>query len=117
MKKHIICVFTLFLICAIVAVALAVCYEITAPIILERQQAAASGALAEVMPDGGTFEKVDISTYTLPATVKEAHKASNGGYPFPGCFCLASGVGGYRSVGEIYPFNGGFRSHRVPLNG
>ena len=82
MKKHIISVFTLFLICAIVAVALAVCYEITAPIILERQQAAASGALAEVMPDGGTFEKVDISTYTLPATVKEAHKASNGGYVF-----------------------------------
>lgn len=82
MKKHIISVFTLFLICAIVAVALAVCYEITAPIILERQQAAASGALAEVMPDGGTFEKVDISTYTLPATIKEAHKASNGGYVF-----------------------------------
>ena len=80
MKKHIVSVFTLFLICAIVAVALAVCYEITAPIILERQQAAASGALAEVMPDGGTFEKVDISTYTLPATIKEAHKASNGGY-------------------------------------
>ena len=80
MKKHIISVLTLFLICAIVSVALAVVNGITAPIILERQQAAASGALAEVMPDGGTFEKVDISTYTLPATIKEAHKASNGGY-------------------------------------
>ena len=82
MKKHIKSVLTLFLICAIVSVALAVCYEITAPIIAQRQQAAASGALLEVMPDGGSFEKVDISTYTLPATIQEAHKASNGGYVF-----------------------------------
>ncbi len=82
MKKHLKSVLTLFAICAIVSIALAVCYEITSPIILERQQAAASGALLEVMPDGGSFEKVDISTHTLPATIKEAHKASNGGYVF-----------------------------------
>ena len=82
MKKHIISVLTLFLICAIVAVALAVVNGITAPIILQMQQAAASGALAEVMPDGGSFTKVDLSTYTLPATIQEAHKASNGGYVF-----------------------------------
>ncbi len=80
MKKHITSVLTLFLICAVVAVALAVVFSITDPIIRARQQAAASGALLEVMPDGGTFEKVDISTQTLPATIKEAHKASNGGY-------------------------------------
>lgn len=82
MKKHIKSVLTLFCICAIVSIALAVCFEITNPIILERQQQAAAGALLEVMPEGGTFEKVDISTYTLPATIKEAHKASNGGYVF-----------------------------------
>ena len=82
MMKHLKSILTLFAICAIVSIALAVCFEITNPIILERQQAAASGALAEVMPDGGSFEKVDISTYTLPATIKEAHKASNGGYVF-----------------------------------
>ena len=82
MMKHLKSILTLFAICAIVSLALAVCYEITAPIILERQQAAASGALLEVMPDGGSFEKVDISSYSLPATIKEAHKASNGGYVF-----------------------------------
>ncbi len=82
MKKHLKSVLTLFTICAIVSIALAVCYEITAPIILERQQAAASGALLEVMPDGGSFDKVDISSYELPATIKEANKASNGGYVF-----------------------------------
>ena len=79
MIKHLKSVLTLFCICAIVAVALAVCYEITAPIILEQQQAAASGALLEVMPDGGSFEKMDISSYELPASVKEVNKASNGG--------------------------------------
>lgn len=82
MKKHIISVVTLFVICAVVSVALAVCFEITNPIILERQKAAASGALAEVMPDGGSFEKMDISSYTLPSTIQEVHKASNGGYVF-----------------------------------
>ncbi len=82
MKKHLKSILTLFCICAIVSVALAVCYEITAPIILEQQQAAASGALLEVMPNGGTFEKVDISTYALPASIKEVNKASNGGYVF-----------------------------------
>ena len=82
MIKHLKSVLTLFCICAIVAVALAVCYGITAPIILEQQQAAASGALLEVMPDGGSFEKMDISSYELPASVKEVNKASNGGYVF-----------------------------------
>ena len=82
MMKHLKSVLTLFCICAIVAVALAVCYEITAPIILAQQQAAASGALLEVMPNGGSFEKMDIASYELPATVKEVNKASNGGYVF-----------------------------------
>ncbi len=80
MKKHLSSVLTLFIICAVVSVALAAVNGITAPIILDRQNQAAAGALLEVMPDGGTFDKVDLSTYELPATVKEAHKASNGGY-------------------------------------
>lgn len=80
MKKHLSSVLTLFVICAIVSIALAVVNGITAPIILDRQNQAAAGALLEVMPDGGTFEKVDLSTYeNIPATIKEAHKASNGG--------------------------------------
>ena len=81
MMKHIKSILTLFVICAVVSVALATVNGITAPIILDRQNQAAAGALLEVMPEGGTFEKLDLSGYsTLPATIKEAHKASNGGY-------------------------------------
>ena len=81
MMKHIKSILTLFVICALVSVALATVNGITAPIILDRQNQAAAGALLEVMPEGGTFEKVDLSGYSaLPTTVKEAHKASNGGY-------------------------------------
>ncbi len=80
MMKHIKSILTLFVICAVVSVALATVNGITAPIILDRQNQAAAGALLEVMPDGGTFEKVDLSEYELPASVKEAHKASNGGF-------------------------------------
>lgn len=36
----------------------------------------------QVMPNGGGFEKVDISSYSLPSSIKEAHKAINGGYVF-----------------------------------
>lgn len=80
MMKHIKSILTLFSICAVVSIALAVCYGITAPIIKAQQDAAASGALLEVMPDGGSFEKVDLSGKELPATIKEANKSSNGGY-------------------------------------
>lgn len=80
MMKHVKSILTLFSICAVVSIALAVCYGITAPIIKAQQDAAASGALLEVMPDGGSFEKVDLSGKELPATIKEANKSSNGGY-------------------------------------
>lgn len=80
MMKHLKSVLTLFGICAVISIALAAVNGVTAPIIQEMQQQAAAGALLEVMPDGGTFEAVDLSTYELPASVKEAHKASNGGY-------------------------------------
>ena len=36
----------------------------------------------EVMPNGGAFEQIDISSYDLPATIKECYKALNGGYVF-----------------------------------
>ena len=44
MMKHLKSIFTLFIICAIVSVALAAVNGITAPIILERQNQAAAGA-------------------------------------------------------------------------
>ena len=80
--KHLKSILTLFIICAVVSILLAVVNGVTAPIIAEQQAAAASGALLEVMPNGGTFEKVDISSYSLPTSVTEVNKASNGGYVF-----------------------------------
>ena len=34
----------------------------------------------KVMPNSGGFEEVDISSYSLPASIREVHKAKNGGY-------------------------------------
>ena len=67
-------------VCIVITLALAVTNSITAPIIEKNQNAAANDALLVVMPDGKSFEKLDISGYTLPATVVEAYKAEAGGY-------------------------------------
>jgi electron transport complex protein RnfG len=82
MKKSIKNVFVLVAICAVVSILLAITNAITAPIIAENERASANKALLEVMPDGKSFETVDISTYTLPSTVDEAFRAENGGYVF-----------------------------------
>ena len=75
-------IIVLVCICLAMTVALAFTNSITAPIIEQNQSAAANEALLVVMPDGGSFEAVDLSAYTLPATVVEAYKAGNGGYVF-----------------------------------
>ena len=80
MKKSIKSILVLVCICATVSVLMALTNNITAPIILENEQKNANAALLEVMPEGGSFEVVDISSYTLPATVAEVYGASNGGY-------------------------------------
>ena len=80
MKKSINNVSVLVVICAVVSILLAITNAITAPIIEKNQNASANAALLEVMPDGISFEKIDISTYKLPATVAEAYKSENGGY-------------------------------------
>ena len=82
MKKSIKNILVLVCICAVVSVLMAITNAITAPIIEKNERANANKALLEVMPDGKTFEKVDISTYTLPATVSEAYRAESGGYVF-----------------------------------
>lgn len=82
MMKHIKTVLSLTVICAVVSVLLAVTNYITAPIIRENENKESNKALLVVMPDGGDFEQVDISSYKLPETVTEAYKASNGGYVF-----------------------------------
>ncbi len=67
-------------VCVVITIALAITNSITAPIIEKNENAAANEALLVVMPNGKSFEKVDISNYTLPSTVVEAYKAETGGY-------------------------------------
>ena len=80
MKKSVTSTLVLFAICAVMAVLLALTNSITAPIIQKNQEAAANEALLEVMPNGEGFEKMDLSSYELPATVTEVYKEKNGGY-------------------------------------
>ena len=82
MKNSVKSTLVLVCICAVMALMLAVTNAITAPIIEKNQSAAANEALLQVMPGGQGFEKMDISGYTLPATVTEAYKEANGGYVF-----------------------------------
>ena len=82
MKKSLNSILVLFAICAVMAILLAVTNALTAPIIQKNQEAAANEALLVVMPEGEGFEKMDISSYTLPATVTEVYKEANGGYVF-----------------------------------
>ncbi|MBE6549595.1 MAG: FMN-binding protein [Ruminococcaceae bacterium] len=80
MKNQIKSVVVLVCICLVVTILMAVTNQFTAPIIKENQNAAENAALLEVMPEGGSFEKVDLSAFTLPATVSEVYCAKNGGY-------------------------------------
>lgn len=82
MKNNIKTVVALSLICAVVAVLLAVGNFITAPIIEKNQSSAANESLKVVMPNGEGFETVDISNYTLPKSIGEVYKEKNGGYVF-----------------------------------
>ena len=80
MTKHIKNVSILVSICLIVAVLLSVTNYFTAPIIKANDDKKANEALFQVLPNGGSFEKIDLAEYTLPATVVEAYRASEGGY-------------------------------------
>ena len=80
MKKSIQSTLVLVCICTVISLILAATNAITAPIIAKNQSAAASKALLVVMPDGRDFTSVDLSTYTLPATVTEAWTEAGGGY-------------------------------------
>ena len=82
MMKSVRSILTLLVICAVMAVLMAVTNTITAPIIEQNQAAAANDALKVVMPNGQGFEKMDVSGYTLPATVTEVYSEASGGYVF-----------------------------------
>ena len=82
MKKIIKSIFVLVSICAVVSTLLACVNYITAPIIKDAENKKSNAALLEVLPEGKSFEKEDLSKYTLPATVIEAYKAGEAGYVF-----------------------------------
>ena len=78
MKKNIKNISIFICICVVITLLLAVTNTFTSPIIEKNQNATANAALLEVMPNGTGFETVDISDYTLPATVTEVYKESSG---------------------------------------
>ncbi|MBR3895202.1 MAG: FMN-binding protein [Clostridia bacterium] len=80
MKNLIKSIVSLVCICSVVAVLMALTNAFTAPIIAKNEAQKANAALLEVLPDGGSFEEIDLSTYTLPKTVTAAYRAENGGY-------------------------------------
>lgn len=82
MKKSVTSTLTLVCICAVIAVMLAITNAITAPIIEQNNNAAANEALLQVMPNGKNFTEIDVSAYTLPATVTKAYSEDGGGYVF-----------------------------------
>ncbi len=65
-------------ICTVITLLLALTNSVTAPIILENQNASANKALLEIMPEGKGFEVLDTSEYTLPGTVTEVHRETSG---------------------------------------
>ena len=80
MNKYLKSIIALTAICAAVAILLSATNILTAPIIEKNESAAANEALLVVMPEGEDFTLMDISTYTLPATVTEVYSESKGGY-------------------------------------
>ena len=80
MKNNIKSVVVLTAICLVVSVILAGVNFITAPVIAENDEKASNASLAVVMPEGGSFEGIDITAFELPATVIGAFKAENGGH-------------------------------------
>lgn len=83
MKKNIKNLLVFLSICSVIALLLAGTNFLTAPVIEKNQSAAANQALLEVMPDADDFDSVDLSAYTLPATVTEAYRETRGqGYVF-----------------------------------
>ena len=114
MKKSVKSILVLVCICAVVSVLLALTNSITDPMIQANEQKNANAALLEVLPEGGSFEKLDISSYTLPSTVSEVYRAENGGYAiklsttgYASGMVLMCGIGADGTVGAAQRKTGG----------
>lgn len=83
MKNNLKPTITLSAICVAVALLLSVINMITGPIIEERRNAAANGALLVVMPEGKGFEELSVAELGLSNAVTNAYKETSGkGYVF-----------------------------------
>ena len=74
MKKKFMPSIALTSICLVVALLLAAVNTITGPIIKAAADNKANETLLVVLPDGESFEEVDLSTVALPAVVTKAYK-------------------------------------------
>lgn len=79
-KKNLMPSIVLTAICLAAALLLSVINLFTAPIIAERENAAANEALLVVYPGGAGFKAIDISGYTLPSSVTAAYSEGSGGF-------------------------------------
>lgn len=78
MKDYIKNLLVFVCICTVITLLLATTNFFTAPIIEQNQNASANKSLLEVMPNGKGFEKTDITKFTLPVTVSEVYKETDG---------------------------------------
>jgi electron transport complex protein RnfG len=80
MKNKIMPTLVLTAICLVVAFALALINEVTAPIIADAQDRATKAALTEVLPEGKNFEEITIDA-KYPTAITKGYSA-DGGYVF-----------------------------------
>ncbi len=79
-KSNLIPSIVLSAICLIVAVTLALINQVTAPIIKEAQDKAATAALLEVLPEGKNFKEITVDN-TYPSVITKGYSA-DGGFVF-----------------------------------
>ncbi len=83
MKNQIKSIVSLFAICVVIALALALTNALTKPIIEANEAAEANSALLEVLPSGEDFKQIDLSTVqNIPSSIEKAYSEKNGGYVF-----------------------------------
>ena len=90
MKNSLKSIFSLTVICVVIAAMLAGVNMVTAPLIEKNQAAAANEALLVVMSEGSDFQPVDLTAFELPESVLEAYSEAGGGHVFK---LTASGYG------------------------
>lgn len=82
MKKYVRSVLSLVCICAVVALMLACVHGLTKDIIKENEEEAVNRSLQLALPEGEDFEKQDLTGLSLPSTVTDVYRGSEGGYVF-----------------------------------